>query len=130
MSRWTILRILYILPLPGTLGKKSTSVRESRFPWRAVTGNALGPGDAVALRVVDAELAHAPQHGIGLDPLGHGGNAHRAAHAADRRDHRPVDRVAGDVAHEFAVDLEEVDRQVLEVAERAHPRAEVVQREA
>src|SRR3954451_12061604 len=126
MSRWTILRITVYIAT--TRSVCLPAVRLSRCG--AVARDALGTGDAVALRVVDAELAHHPKHRLGLDPLGHGRNAHRAAHPADRGNHGAVDRVAGEVAHELAVDLEEVHRQVFEVAEGANPRPEVVQREA
>src|ERR1051325_8541232 len=112
MSRWTIFRItVYIATTRG-------AAVSLLLTW-AVTGDTLRRRNPQALRVVDAELAHHPQHRVGLDPLGHGGDAHGAAEG-----------IVGDVAHELAVDLEEVHRQVLEVAERAHARAEIVQREA
>src|ERR1051326_533801 len=123
MSRWTIFRItVYIATTRG-------AAVSLLLTW-AVTGDTLRRRNPQALRVVDAELAHHPQHRVGLDPLGHGGDAHGAADAADGGDHGAVDGIVGDVAHELAVDLEEVHRQVLEVAERAHARAEIVQREA
>jgi hypothetical protein len=40
------------------------------------------------------------------------------ADLVDRAHHLAVDRVAQDLAHEAAVDLQEVDREVLEIAER------------
>ena len=48
----------------------------------------------------------------------------------DRPHHRLVVRVAADVAHERAVDLDPLHRQPLEVAQRAVAGAEVVQRQA
>src|SRR6187551_1907729 len=48
----------------------------------------------------------------------------------DGTNHLAIDRVVQDLAHEAAVDLEEVDREVLEVTERREARAEVVEREA
>src|ERR1043165_3890768 len=123
MSRWTIFRITVYI---ATTRCAAVSLL---LTW-AVTGDTLRRRNPQALRVVDAELAHHPQHRVGLDPLGHGGDAHGAADAADGGDHGAVDGIVGDVAHELAVDLEEVHRQVLEVAERAHARAEIVQREA
>src|SRR5581483_4376070 len=47
----------------------------------------------------------------------------------DRADHLAVDRIAQDLAHEAAVDLQEIDREVLQVAERGEPPAEVIERE-
>ncbi len=43
--------------------------------------------------------------------------------------HGAVDRLAGDVAHEAAVQLQVIHRQVLQVGERRHAGAKVVQRE-
>ena len=51
-------------------------------------------------------------------------------HLVDRLDHRAVERVGDDVLDELAVDLEEGDRQLLEVAVAGHAGAEVVEREA
>ncbi|MNE71917.1 hypothetical protein D3C80_1678250 [compost metagenome] len=47
----------------------------------------------------------------------------------DHLHHGPVDRIIEHVLDEAAVDLEEVDRQVLQVSERRHPGAKVIQRE-
>src|SRR5690242_10827059 len=52
------------------------------------------------------------------------------ANFVDRTHHLAIDGVVQDLAHERSVDLEEVDREVLEVAERAQAGAEVVEREA
>src|SRR5580658_3622167 len=46
----------------------------------------------------------------------------------DRAHHLPIDRVAQDLAHEAAVDLQIVDREVLEVTERGQAGAEVIER--
>src|ERR1043165_1415148 len=46
----------------------------------------------------------------------------------DGTNHLAIDGIVQDLAHERAVDLEEVDREMLEVAERAQAGAEVVQR--
>src|SRR5262245_11421453 len=84
---------------------------------------------AVALRIVDAEPAQ------GLDDLGILGPlrerllAGQVADLVDRAHHLAVDRVVQDALDEAAVDLQEVDREVLEVAERRKARAKVVERE-
>src|SRR5215831_9084795 len=43
--------------------------------------------------------------------------------------HGPVDRVTRDIAHERAIDLQVIDRKVLEVGKGRHPAAEIVERE-
>ena len=48
----------------------------------------------------------------------------------DGTHHLAIDGVVQDLAHEAAVDLEEVDREVLEITERGQAGAEVVEREA
>src|SRR4249920_2568633 len=105
MSRWTILRItVYIATTrAGSLALAVASGKKNCLGARAVARDALGMGHAVALRVVDAELAHYPQDGIGLHPLGDGGDAHGAPDPADRGDHGAVDRIVSEVAHELAV---------------------------
>ncbi len=67
---------------------------------------------------------------LALDRLGDGLLAHDVADLVDRLDHRAVDRIVQHVRDEAAVDLQEIDRQVLQVAERRQADAEVVEREA
>ena len=64
------------------------------------------------------------------DELGDRALAHAAGELDDGADHEPVGGVGGAVADELAVDLDEVEGQVLEVVEGAEARAEVVQGEA
>src|SRR4029077_15367905 len=85
--------------------------------------------DAVALRVVDAEASeHLDDLGV-LGEFRDGLLAGEVPDLVDRADHLAVDRVAQDLAHEAAVDLEVIDREVLEVTERGEPGAEVIERE-
>src|SRR5579862_4191888 len=85
--------------------------------------------DAVALRVVDAEAGeHLDDLGV-LGPLGDGPLAGEMPDLVDRANHLAVDRVAQYLSHEAAVDLEKVDREMLEVTERGQPPAEVIERE-
>ena len=64
------------------------------------------------------------------DELGDRALAHAPRELDDGADHQAVGGVGGAVAHELAVDLDEVEGQVLEVVEGAEARPEVVQREA
>src|SRR5258706_367121 len=52
------------------------------------------------------------------------------ADAVDRLDHRAIDRVVGHVLEDPAVDLEEINGQMLQIGKRGHAGPKVVQREA
>src|SRR5882672_10628045 len=85
--------------------------------------------DSVALGVIDA---YAGEHLDDLRVLGEfcdGLLAGQMADLVDRAHHLPVDRVVQDLAHEAAVDLEEIDREVLEVTEGRQAGAEIIERE-
>src|ERR1700724_4340043 len=85
--------------------------------------------DAVALRVIDAQTGeHLDDLGV-LGKLGDGLLAGEVPDLVDRAHHLAVDRIAQDLAHEAAVDLEVIDREVLEVPEREQSGAEVIERE-
>ena len=83
-----------------------------------------------ALRKVDADLLELGEHRSGLDPLGHRRDAERAPDLADGLHHAAVDRVLRHICDELTVDLQEIDRQRLQVPERREAAAEVVEREA
>src|SRR6516225_5534109 len=84
---------------------------------------------AVALRVVDAGAGeHLDDLGV-LGELRDGLLAGEVPDLVDRAHHLAIDRIAQDLAHEAAVDLEVIDREVLEVAEGGEPGAEVIQGE-
>src|SRR5581483_2833516 len=63
-----------------------------------------------------------------LGKLRDGMLAREMADLVDRAHHLTIDRVAQNLTHEAAVDLEEVDRKVLQVAERGQARSEVIER--
>src|SRR5215831_2374275 len=80
--------------------------------------HALRLRDTVALRVVDAEAGeHLDDLGV-LGELRDGLLAGEMPDLVNRAHHLAIDRIAQDLAHEAAVDLEVIDREVLEVAER------------
>src|SRR5690606_33877555 len=56
--------------------------------------------------------------------------AGEVADLVDRAHHLAVDRVVQNFFDEAAVDLQEVDREVLQITERRKARAEIVEREA
>src|SRR5437016_94094 len=87
-------------------------------------------GDAVPLSVVDAEKRQLAQGLVVLHPFGDRRNTQHPPDLGDRIDHGAVERIADEIAHERAVDLEKVDGQRLEIGEGAQPGAEVVQSEA
>src|SRR2546426_8009649 len=61
-----------------------------------------------------------------LDPFAHDPQPQAVRHGDDGGNDRGVRRIAREVPHERAVDLERVDRDALETAERGLPDAEVV----
>src|SRR6516225_4034328 len=122
-------------------GRRSMHRSYSRRPARRTTGRRGEPSgdrglhhplrlrDAVALRVVDAEAGeHLDDLGV-LGEFRDGLLTGEVPDLVDRADHLAVDRIAQDLAHEAAVDLQVIDREVLEVAERGKSGAEVIERE-
>src|SRR5215208_621397 len=85
--------------------------------------------DVVALRVVHAEPGQQLERLLVADHLRHRALAEPARDVDDGLDHELVRPVVQAGAHELAVDLEVVERQVLEVEEARERRAEVVERE-
>src|SRR5580658_10639689 len=75
--------------------------------------HALRLRDPVALRIIDTETG---EHLDDLRVLGELGDSLLAGEMpdlVDRADHFAVDRIAQDLAHEAAVDLQVIDREVL-----------------
>src|ERR1700752_188906 len=82
-----------------------------------------------SLREVDADAPQLDEHRIGLHAFGDGGDSERPADLADRLDHAAIHRILGDVADELTVDLQVIHRERLQVHERRHAGAEVIERE-
>lgn len=83
--------------------------------------------DREALSRVHADLAQAVAHRVAFHPFGDGALALRTRHAGDRAHDGVVERIPIDLAYEQAIDLEDVDGQVLEIGERRKPAPEIVQ---
>ena len=84
----------------------------------------------VALREVDAHAAQAFQHRRLVDEFGHRLHAQHLRHVGEAAHGGFVEWVVDHVAHELPVDLQKVDRQRLQIAERRRAGAEVVERHA
>ena len=82
------------------------------------------------LAVVDAESAQGVELRCGLDALGDDQRAGLGREADEGGDERSLDRVGVDVAGEPDVELDEVGRQLEDVAEAGEARTGVVDREA
>src|SRR5688572_2045261 len=91
--------------------------------------NALRLRHPVALGIIDAETAQYLDDLRVLGPLRNRLLAGQVPDLVDRADHLAVDRVVQHALDEAAVDLEEIDREMLQVAERREAGAEVVERE-
>ena len=85
--------------------------------------------EQVALAGVAAELAQVGELGLVLDALGDRPQPERAAELDERLDQRVRLVRAGGGGDERAVDLQRVDRQLLQVGERGVAGAEVVDRD-
>src|SRR5207244_11090608 len=82
-----------------------------------------------SLREVDADALELREHRLGLHGFGDGGDPERPADLADGLDHAAVDWIVRDMTDELAVDHEKMDRDRLQVHERAHAGAEITDRE-
>lgn len=79
------------------------------------------------LCVIHASGAQLGDDGVVLDELGDALQAQGMADVCDCPDHGRIHRFVQHVAHEGAIDLQIVDRQVLEVGERRQAAAKIVQ---
>jgi hypothetical protein len=86
-------------------------------------------GIDVALDLRDAELAHRCQLVVRFDTLGRGLHLQRLGQADDRGNDRSVAIAFGHPGDEALVDLDLVERRVLQIAERGIARPEIVQRQ-
>src|ERR1700730_10789111 len=80
-----------------------------------------------ALGVAHAEFAQNVERGFVFDRLRDRGLTETVGHLDDCANGEAVDRARGQVAHELAVDLERVERKMLEMVKRREPRAEVIE---
>src|SRR6185437_993600 len=64
-----------------------------------------------------------------FDTLGDCLDTHHLAYTLDRLDDRAVHPIAADVAHKRPIDLQVVYGQRLEIGERGHAAAEIIQRD-
>src|SRR5690349_1087043 len=71
----------------------------------------LRPSDRKPLQIIDPHAARRIEHRPVLDLLGDDLEVQGAGELDHRRDHRLVDAVAWQVAHERAVDLQVIERQ-------------------
>src|SRR5438552_8553500 len=87
-------------------------------------------GNTETLRVVDADHLQDGKCFYAFYALRNRRDAHYSADLIDCLDHCAIDRIARNIADKHAVNLQMVDRQMLQVAERRHPAAEIVQGKA
>src|SRR4051812_1208366 len=84
------------------------------------------PPEVVALGVVDTQAGEQVDGLLVADDLGDRLLVEAAGEFDHRLDHQLVGGAVAGVSNELAVDLQEVEWQVLQVVERSEPRAEVV----
>ena len=112
-------------PIDGATTPRPATTPRGRCQERAGRGGVEGAAEVEALREVAAAGVQRLVLGGALDALGDGHQPERVRDLHDRA-HEQRARAAEDVAHERAVDLEQVDRELLEVGERRVAGAEVV----
>ena len=71
--------------------------------------------DIVSLGIIDADVTKGLDHSLVFDKLAYGFDPHDMPDLIDRVDHRTVDIVDVDIDNERTVDLEIVDRKVLQI---------------
>ena len=84
-------------------------------------------GNTITLGIVDPEFSQHGEDGVVFDVLSNRLLAKHMSDMVDRLHQRMVERVVCHLLHKTAVDLDEIDRQVFEVSERADAAAKVVQ---
>src|SRR5258708_26015169 len=91
--------------------------------------HALRLRDAVALSVVDAQALQHVDDFLILGEFGDRLFAGEVTDFVDRAHHFPIDGIVQNLFDETAVDLQVIDREVLQVSERRQPGAEIIERE-
>src|SRR5271155_3871046 len=114
--------------IPATSNVRAVRFIAESAQIRKLAGG-TGLGDKETLGEAYTQAAELGQYFRGLDALGDGLNAHGFADLADRRHHAAINRIAGDVFDELAVDLQIIDRQGFQVHEGRQAAAEIIQRE-
>src|SRR5690242_2804890 len=132
-----------MMPVPRTATDFWSAVTPGSLPRtaRRLTGDARAPGrlaqqdvdllrrhgagQVEALGQVAAELRDLLELGLCLDALGHHACVQRARHLHHRADDHGV--ALAQLGHERAVELQELEREVLHIAERRVAGAEVVE---
>ena len=85
------------------------------------------PRNSIPSNIVNADLAQQFQLVEVLNTFRDGLHAHEMRYFVDGLDHGAIDRIVHDIVNKSAVDLEIVDRQMLEIREGRHAAAEIIQ---
>ena len=83
----------------------------------------------VTLGVVDTDGIEFRDHCLAIDIFRNATDAQQFRHGVDRFDHGEIDLVTAKIPNQVAVDLDEIDTQVLEGCKTRQAAAEVVERE-
>ena len=89
-----------------------------------------GGGEVVPLARVHSERLQPGSLFLGLDPFGHDFEVQRLAQLHERLNDRSGLGRRGQARHEGSVDLQNVDRELLEIGQRGEAGAEIVDRQA
>src|SRR5699024_2719644 len=86
-----------------------------------------GRRNVIALRKIYTDFTQLVEHGLALDVFSHGFQAHGLANLVDGLDCFQIDRIGDYIAYERAINLDEVERQVLQIRKRTQAAAEIIQ---
>src|ERR1700722_9253751 len=86
--------------------------------------------DCISLDIVHSDFTQSFEYLVALDKFGNGAFAHYLCYVNDHFDHGPVDLTIQHFRDKAAIYLDVVDREMLQVRERRHPSAKIVQGEA
>src|SRR5260370_33564036 len=89
-----------------------------------------GPAVQIALRLVAAFTYEIVELRLGLHPFGDGRHVKCVRQPDDRRDERTAFAVGGQTGGESAIDLQSIDRQLGQAAQRRKARSEIIGRKA
>jgi hypothetical protein len=86
--------------------------------------------DRISLGIINANFTQGLENLVAFDKFGNGALAHHFCYVNDHFDHGSVDLAIQHFLYEAAINLDDVNREMLQVRERRHTGAEVVKREA
>ena len=83
--------------------------------------------DVITLSVVYSQFAQLIHNGTIFNKLGYGIDLQQIGHPLNTTHHLQIHFAGFDITDKLAIDFQDVDWQLLEIAKRADPRAKIIQ---